>query len=34
MKIDSAAIKQLAKLLNDTGLTEIEVAEGDRKSVV
>jgi len=29
MKIDSKAIKQLADLLNETGLTEIEVAEGD-----
>lgn len=31
MKIDSASIKALAKLLSDTGLTEIEVAEGDSK---
>lgn len=31
MKIDNAAIKALAKLLNDTGLSEIEVAEGDSK---
>lgn len=31
MKIDSAAIKQLAKLLEDTGLNEIEVAEGESK---
>lgn len=30
MKIDSKAIKQLADLLNDTGLTEIEVADGDQ----
>ena len=30
MKIDSKAIKQLAKLLDDTGLNEIEVAEGDQ----
>lgn len=29
MKIDAEAIKQLAKLLEETGLTEIEVAEGD-----
>jgi acetyl-CoA carboxylase biotin carboxyl carrier protein len=29
MKIDEKAIKQLADLLNETGLTEIEVAEGD-----
>jgi acetyl-CoA carboxylase biotin carboxyl carrier protein len=31
MKIDATSIKQLAKLLTDTGLTEIEVAEGDSK---
>lgn len=30
MKIDSKAIKELAELLEETGLTEIEVAEGDR----
>ncbi len=30
MKIDSKAIKQLADLLNETGLNEIEVAEGDQ----
>ena len=30
MKIDSKAIKQLAELLEETGLTEIEVAEGDQ----
>ena len=30
MKIDSKAIKELAKLLDDTGLNEIEVAEGDQ----
>lgn len=30
MKIDSKAIKQLAKLLDETGLNEIEVAEGDQ----
>ncbi|MBL4589371.1 MAG: acetyl-CoA carboxylase biotin carboxyl carrier protein [Alphaproteobacteria bacterium] len=29
MKIDEKAIKQLAELLNETGLTEIEVAEGE-----
>ena len=29
MKIDEKAIKQLADLLNETGLTEIEVAEGE-----
>lgn len=30
MKIDSKAIKQLAKLLEETGLNEIEVADGDQ----
>lgn len=30
MKIDSKAIRQLAGLLDETGLTEIEVAEGDQ----
>ena len=30
MKIDTNAIKELAEILNDTGLTEIEVAEGDQ----
>jgi acetyl-CoA carboxylase biotin carboxyl carrier protein len=30
MKIDPKAIKDLAKLLDETGLTEIEVAEGDK----
>jgi len=30
MKIDSKAIKQLADLLNETGLNEIEVAEGEQ----
>lgn len=30
MKIDSDAIKELAKLLDETGLTEIEVADGDK----
>lgn len=30
MKIDSKAIKQLAKLLDETGLSEIEVAEGEQ----
>jgi acetyl-CoA carboxylase biotin carboxyl carrier protein len=30
MKIDSKAIRELADLLEETGLTEIEVAEGDR----
>lgn len=30
MKIDSKAIKELADLLNETGLTEIEVGDGDK----
>lgn len=30
MKINSDAIRELAELLNDTGLTEIEVADGDQ----
>ena len=30
MKIDSDAIKELAGLLEETGLTEIEVTEGDK----
>jgi len=30
MKIDSEAIKELAALLEETGLTEIEVADGDK----
>ncbi len=30
MKIDTKAIRQLAELLEETGLTEIEVAEGDQ----
>ncbi len=30
MKIDPKTIKDLAKLLDETGLTEIEVAEGDK----
>ncbi|MCK5374772.1 MAG: acetyl-CoA carboxylase biotin carboxyl carrier protein [Alphaproteobacteria bacterium] len=30
MKIDSDAIRELADLLNETGLTEIEVADGDQ----
>ncbi len=30
MKIDSKAIKELADLLNETGLTEVEVADGDK----
>lgn len=31
MKIDKAAIRQLAELLDETSLTEIEVATGDSK---
>ena len=31
MKIDHDAIKSLAVLLNDTGLTEIEIADGDQR---
>ena len=30
MKIDAKAIRQLAELLDETGLNEIEVAEGDQ----
>jgi acetyl-CoA carboxylase biotin carboxyl carrier protein len=30
MKIDEKAIRQLAELLEETGLTEIEVAEGEQ----
>ena len=30
MKIDSEAIRELADLLNETGLTEVEVADGDK----
>lgn len=30
MKIDSNAIKKLAELLDETGLNEIEVADGDK----
>lgn len=30
MKIDSKAIKELASLLDETGLNEIEVADGDK----
>lgn len=30
MKIDAKAIKELADLLDETGLTEVEVAEGDK----
>lgn len=31
MNIDSALVRELAELLNETGLTEIEVEEDDRK---
>lgn len=31
MKIDSKAIRELATLLEETGLTEIEIEEGDNK---
>jgi acetyl-CoA carboxylase biotin carboxyl carrier protein len=31
MKIDKAAIRELAELLDETSLTEIEVAQGDKK---
>lgn len=31
MKIDHEAIKNLAGLINETGLTEIEISEGDSK---
>jgi acetyl-CoA carboxylase biotin carboxyl carrier protein len=31
MKIDHEAIRNLAGLLNETGLTEIEIAEGDKR---
>lgn len=31
MKIDTALVRELAEMLADTGLTEIEVEEGDRK---
>ena len=30
MKIDVKAIKELADILNETGLTEVEVADGDK----
>lgn len=30
MKIDSDAIRELAELLNETGLTEVEVADGEK----
>ena len=31
MNIDSTLVRELAELLNETGLTEIEVEDGDRK---
>ena len=31
MEIDAAAIRELAALLDETGLTEIEVADGDKR---
>ena len=31
MKVDTKMVRQLAEMLADTGLTEIEVSEGDRK---
>ena len=31
MSIDSALVRELAELLNETGLTEIEVGDGERK---
>ncbi|HEX7710972.1 MAG TPA: acetyl-CoA carboxylase, biotin carboxyl carrier protein, partial [Sphingomonadaceae bacterium] len=31
MKIDSELVRELADLLTETGLTEIEVDDGDRK---
>lgn len=31
MKIDSALVRELAEMLAETGLTEIEVEDGDRK---
>ena len=31
MQIDSKLVRELAELLNETGLTEIEVEDGDRK---
>ena len=31
IKIDSALVRELAEMLAETGLTEIEVADGDRK---
>ena len=31
MQVDSKLVRELAELLNDTGLSEIEVEDGDRK---
>ena len=31
MKVDTGLVRELADLLNETGLTEIEVEDGDRK---
>ena len=31
MKVDTKLIRQLADMLTETGLTEIEVEDGDRK---
>lgn len=31
MQVDTALVRELAAMLNDTGLSEIEVADGERK---
>ncbi|MFN5632394.1 MAG: acetyl-CoA carboxylase, biotin carboxyl carrier protein, partial [Sphingomonadales bacterium] len=31
MQVDTKLVRELAELLNDTGLSEIEVEDGDRK---
>ena len=31
MQIDTSLVRELADMLNDTGLSEIEVEDGDRK---
>jgi acetyl-CoA carboxylase biotin carboxyl carrier protein len=31
MQVDTALVRELAEMLNDTGLTEIEVEDGERK---
>ncbi len=31
MKVDTALVRELAEMLNETGLTEIEVEEGERR---